>query len=101
ARVTVLGAGTMGSGIAQTCAAAGSGVCLFDIGQELIDRGRERIEAFLARGVEKGKIAAAEQLATLGRITTSTDLDAACADADLVIEAVPEDVELKRGLFGR
>lgn len=98
-KVTVLGAGTMGAGIAQVCAQAGSTVILQDVTQEFADRGMERIRAFLQKGVDKGKVTAEDQAATLGRLTTATDRAQACDGAGLVIEAVPEDLALKNGIF--
>lgn len=100
-RVTVLGAGTMGSGIAQICAQAGSAVKLFDISQEVVDGGMGRIESFLERGIAKGKVTAEEAEAVKARIKTTIDMDFAVKDAELVIEAVPEKLELKQEIFGR
>jgi len=98
-KVAVLGAGTMGAGIAQVCAQAGSAVVLRDINDEFLDRGWSTITGFLAKGVEKGKVAAADAEATQARITRTTDLAAAVADADLIIEAVPERLDLKVQVF--
>lgn len=98
-RVTVLGAGTMGAGIAQVMAQAGSNVVLQDVTQEFCDRGMERIRAFLQKGVDKGKVTEAARDAALGKLSTATDRAAACRDATLVIEAVPEDLKLKNDLF--
>ena len=97
--VAVLGAGTMGAGIAQVCAQAGSTVVLCDISEEFVNKGMERIAAFLQKGVDKGKTTEAQRDETLSRISTSTDRAAACADVDLVVEAVPEKLELKNGIF--
>lgn len=97
--VAVLGAGTMGAGIAQVCAQAGSKVVLCDISDELVAKGAERISAFLQKGVDKGKTTEAQRDQTLARISTRTDRAAACADVDLVVEAVPEKLELKNGIF--
>ncbi len=98
-RVSVLGAGTMGAGIAQVCASAGSDVVLQDITEEFAANGMSRIRAFLQKGVEKGKVTEAQRDATLARIATATDRVDACREADLVIEAVPEDLALKNELF--
>ncbi len=98
-RVAVFGAGTMGAGIAQVCAQAGAEVVLQDIQQAFLDKGLGRIRDSLDKGVEKGKVAPELRTATLARLTTTLDRKAACRDADLVIEAVPEDVGLKNGLF--
>jgi 3-hydroxybutyryl-CoA dehydrogenase len=99
ASVAVLGAGTMGAGIAQVCAQAGSKVVLQDITEEFVQKGLGRIRDFLQKGVEKGKVKAEDRDAVLARITTTTDRKAACRDVALVIEAVPEKLELKNGLF--
>ncbi|MCU0866602.1 MAG: 3-hydroxyacyl-CoA dehydrogenase family protein [Planctomycetes bacterium] len=97
--VAVLGAGTMGAGIAQVCAQAGSSVVLQDITAEFVQKGLERIRDFLQKGVDKGKTTAEQRDAVLARITTTTDRAGACRQARLVIEAVPEKLELKNGLF--
>jgi 3-hydroxybutyryl-CoA dehydrogenase len=98
-KVAVLGAGTMGAGIAQVCAQVGCTVSLYDINDEATARGVATIERFLDKGVEKGKVTAMERHDTLGRVTTTTDLDRAVGEADLVVEAAPEDLDLKRKLF--
>jgi 3-hydroxybutyryl-CoA dehydrogenase len=98
-RVTVLGAGTMGAGIAQVCAQAGSQVVLRDVRDDLVARGIATIRGFLDKGVEKGKVDAGQRAATLARLTTATDLAAAVEAADLVVEAVPEQLDLKRRVF--
>ena len=98
-KVVVLGGGTMGAGIAQVCAQAGSTVVLQDITEAYVAKGMSRIADFLDKGVAKGKVSAEERAAVLSRISASTDRAAACRDADLVIEAVPENLELKNGIF--
>ena len=98
-KVAVLGAGTMGAGIAQVCAQAGSTVVLCDISDEFVTKGMERIQAFLQKGVDKGKTTEEQRDQTLSRISMSTDRSAACRDVDLVVEAVPEKLELKNGIF--
>ena len=97
--VAVLGAGTMGAGIAQVCAQAGSRVILRDISDEFVDRGWATITGFLDKGVAKGKVAEADAQAAKDRIERTTDLAAAVRGAQLVIEAVPEKIELKRQVF--
>ncbi|MFJ8229171.1 3-hydroxyacyl-CoA dehydrogenase family protein [Streptomyces sp. NPDC094448] len=97
-KLAVIGAGLMGSGIAQVSALAGWDVVLRDITDEALTRGTDGIEASLDRFVGKGKLAAADAEAALGRITTTTDLDAA-ADADVVVEAVFEKLEVKHEIF--
>ncbi len=97
-RVAVIGAGLMGSGIAQVAAVAGLDVTLRDITAQALDRGMAGIEKSLARFADKGRITEDEVAGALGRIRTTTELEAA-ADADLVVEAVFEDVAVKRELF--
>ncbi|MFJ4843854.1 MULTISPECIES: 3-hydroxyacyl-CoA dehydrogenase family protein [unclassified Streptomyces] len=97
-KLAVVGAGLMGSGIAQVSAQAGYEVVLRDITDEALARGRSGIEASYERFVAKGKLSAEEAAASLGRITTTTDLDAA-ADADIVVEAVFEKIEVKQEIF--
>ncbi|MFC4358957.1 3-hydroxyacyl-CoA dehydrogenase family protein [Halobium salinum] len=94
--VCVLGAGTMGHGIAQVSAMAGHEVRLRDVEEDLVEDGLAGIRENLDGGVERGKVTEAEREATLSRIAGTTDLERAAADADLVVEAVPEDAELKR-----
>ena len=97
--VAVLGAGTMGAGIAQVCAQAGSKVLLQDLTDDFVQKGLGRIRDFLQKGVDKGKTAPEQRDAVLARIAVTTDRAAACRGADLVVEAVPEKLELKNGLF--
>lgn len=97
--VAVLGAGTMGHGIAQVCAAAGCEVRLYDVDAGAVARGSERIRANLDKGVALGKVAAADRDAALARLRTTTSVADACAGVDLVVEAAPESLELKAGLF--
>jgi 3-hydroxybutyryl-CoA dehydrogenase len=88
----------MGGGIAQVAAVAGFDVLLYDLSPEALERARGRMADFLARAVEKGRMTAAEREAALGRVAV-TDRLTGLAACDLVIEAAPEDLELKRGLF--
>jgi len=97
-RVFVAGAGLMGHGIAQVHAAIGKTVTLYEPELARAEAGRERIAGNLERAVAKGKLTDAERAATLARIR-ATDDPATAADADLVIEAVFEDIEVKRGLW--
>lgn len=97
-KVAVIGAGTMGNGIAQTFASCGVTTALADIDQGFVDRGMAAIDKSLARFVKKEKITADDQRAILGRITATTDM-AAIADADLVIEAVTENIDVKKKVF--
>ena len=96
--VGVCGAGLMGSGIAQTCAAAGFPVTLMEVAQEPLDRGIAGITKSLDKFVEKGKLSQADRDATAGRITTTTKV-ADLAKCDLVIEAIVENVDVKTKLF--
>jgi 3-hydroxybutyryl-CoA dehydrogenase len=98
-RVAVLGAGTMGHGIAQVAASVGCRVTLFDVDAAAATRGLERIAANLDKGVSLGKVEPEARDATLSRVATRTDLSDAVRDADLVIEAAPESMEIKSGLF--
>jgi 3-hydroxybutyryl-CoA dehydrogenase len=97
-KLAVVGAGLMGSGIAQVAAQSGWQVLLRDLTDEALARGRSAIETSYRRFAAKGQLAEAEVEASLGRIQTTTQLDAV-ADADLVVEAVFESVEVKRELF--
>lgn len=92
--VAVVGAGLMGSGIAESVAAAGVQVVLRDVDAAGIQRAQERIEGSLARAVKGGKLVAQESQEIRDRITLTTDLGA-IRDADMVVEAVPEDEQLK------
>ncbi len=100
-RMTVVGAGTMGHGIAQVAAAAGIEVGLHDVGEAPIRRGLEAVRANLEQGIEKGKLTKEARDATLARLRPAPDLEAAAARSDLVVEAVPESLALKRELFAR
>ncbi len=99
AKIVVIGAGTMGHGIAQVCAAADYPTTLFDIEQDFVDRGLARVQKNLDKGVKRGKVSEAQRDATLKHLAGSADFDAALAGAELVIEAVPEKIELKQKLF--
>ena len=96
--VGVIGAGTMGNGIAQVFAQSGFSVRLVDIAQPMLDRARSSIEKSLGKFVDKGKLAVADRDATMGRLSTTTTLDD-LVDADYVVEAIVEDMEAKRTLF--
>lgn len=98
--VLVIGAGTMGHGVAQVFAQSGYKTLLNDVSDDFLKKGVSRIEKNLAKAVEKGKIDEAKKAETLGRITTSASLDFA-AEADLVVEAALENMELKKDLFRR
>ncbi|MBA4541878.1 3-hydroxybutyryl-CoA dehydrogenase [Thermoactinomyces daqus] len=98
-RISVIGAGQMGSGIAQTGAQAGLDVTLVDMAEAPLQKGLERIKGNLQRDVQKGKISVQEMEAVLGRIRPVLKLEEAAAEADLVIEAVVENMEVKADVF--
>ncbi len=98
-RICVIGAGLMGNGIAQVCANAGYQVSMHDIEQRFVDNGMNTIKKNLAREVEKGKRPQADMDALLARIKPTTDLKAAAAEADVVIEVIVEVLEAKKKLF--
>ena len=97
-KVGVVGLGTMGAGIAQVSVQAGFETVGREVNDELAERGRATIERYLTRAVEKGRLSQEERDAALGRLTLTTDLEH-LADCDLVIEAVLEELELKRDVF--
>ncbi len=97
--VAVLGAGTMGNGIAHVFARAGYKVILRDVEQRFLDRGMETIVKNLDREIKRGRIAEAEKQAVFGRLQPVTEM-AAIAAADFVVEAVPEKIEIKRAVLG-
>ncbi|GHF13394.1 MULTISPECIES: 3-hydroxyacyl-CoA dehydrogenase family protein [Streptomyces] len=97
-KLAVIGAGLMGSGIAQVSAQAGWDVVLRDVTDAALQRGTDGIRTSLDRFVAKGRLEAADAEQALARITPTTDLDAA-ADADIVVEAVFEDIDTKRDIF--
>ncbi|MFE0189780.1 3-hydroxyacyl-CoA dehydrogenase family protein [Streptomyces sp. NPDC059008] len=97
-KLAVIGAGLMGSGIAQVSAQAGWDVVLRDVTDGALARGKGGIEASYEKFVAKGKLAAADAEQALARITTTTDLEAT-ADADIVVEAVFERIDVKREIF--
>lgn len=98
-KVAVLGAGTMGNGIAQVCATAGMSVVMRDLEPGLLERGLSQIDKSLAKLAEKGTLSAAERDAARARVRTTTDLVSAVKDADLVVEAIPERMDLKIETF--
>ena len=96
--IAVIGAGTMGHGIAQVAAGAGYRVLLRDVDRESLARGIQSIERNLAKGIELGKLTDAERDDTLQHIRGTTQLEDA-AEADLIVEAVPEKLELKQDIL--
>lgn len=96
--IVVIGAGQMGSGIAQVCAMAGYDVKVQDLKQEQLDRGMAIITKNVARQVEKGRMKEEEKEATLNRLTVTLDLDCV-KEADLIIEAAVEKMDIKKKIF--
>ncbi|MBM4364711.1 MAG: 3-hydroxyacyl-CoA dehydrogenase family protein [Deltaproteobacteria bacterium] len=96
--VGVVGAGTMGHGIAHACALAGQSVVLFDVDNARVEAGLRKIAANLDKGVEKGKLSPAQRDASIARIAVTTALGD-LGGCDVVVEAVPERLELKQDLF--
>jgi len=97
--VAVLGAGTMGHGIAHAAALAGYDTRLTDISPEAVTRGLDSIRANLEKGVAKGKVTPEARVAALARLHPAASLEDAVTGADLVVEAAPESLELKREIF--
>lgn len=98
--VGIIGCGLMGSGIAETVARAGQTVVFLEASEELVERGRNRIETSTLRAVERGRLETAERDTLLARISGTTDVHE-LADVDLVIEAATEDHDTKVGMFRR
>jgi 3-hydroxybutyryl-CoA dehydrogenase len=98
-KIAVLGAGVMGHGIAQVCAQAGYEINLRDIEDEFVQSGISKIRKFLSGGVERQRMTQAEADAILGRIRGLTDLKDAVKDVDLVIEAIVEDINIKKDMY--
>lgn len=96
--IGVVGAGTMGNGIAQVAAQMGAQVIMRDIKDEFVERGLKAIDRFLSKGVERGKVTEEQKAEILGRIKGTTDMGELAA-ADFVIEAVIEDLDLKKKVF--
>jgi 3-hydroxybutyryl-CoA dehydrogenase len=98
-RVSVIGLGVMGSGISEVMARSGMEVYAVDVNDECIRRGLDRIKQSMGKALERGKITKDEYEGSLSRIKTTTSLKEAVKDIDLVIECVPENMELKKALF--
>ncbi len=98
-KVCVLGAGLMGSGIAQVCAQAGYDVSMRDIEQRFIDGGMDSIKKNLSRSVSKGKLTSQEMDAVLGRLKPTLDLKEAAGDADIVVEVIIEVMDVKKKVY--
>ncbi len=97
-KLGVVGAGTMGNGIAQLAAVIGCDVIMRDLNDDFVERGIKNIDNFLSKSVEKGKLQADEKVAIMGRIKGTTDVSD-LKDVDFVIEAVLEDLDLKKNVF--
>ena len=97
--IAVVGAGTMGAGIAESSALAGLSVVMVDVREEALDLGRHTIEKDLDRRVRKGRLSEEERRASIGRVSATTSLES-CADSPVVIEAVVEDMAVKTRVFG-
>ena len=100
-RVTVVGAGTMGHGIAQVVATAGIEVSLHDVSGELIHKGIEAIRSNLEKGIRKGKVTEEQRDATLSRLDPAAELPPAAARSDAILAAAPESLALKQEQFRR
>jgi 3-hydroxybutyryl-CoA dehydrogenase len=100
-RLAVVGAGTMGHGIAQVGAVAGCDVTLTDADPAALQAALGKVQANLDGGVDRGKLTRVAADAALKRITLREDIETAAADADIVVEAVLEDIQVKRDLFAR
>ncbi len=98
-RLAVIGAGLMGSGIAQVAAGAGWQVAMRDLNDQALERGLNAIRRSLGKFADKGAITAADAEAALARITVTTDIEEAAADADVVVEAVFEQIDVKHEVF--
>ena len=98
-KVAVIGAGTMGAGIAQVCAQTGWDTTLFDAYPEGLEKGMETIDSFWEKGIERGKTTHEQKAEWASNLHPTMDLVAAVKDADLVIEAVPEILEIKAKIF--
>ena len=98
-RIAVLGAGTMGHGIAQVSAAAYPAVALYDVDEDRVAAGLQRVRDNLDKGVNRGKVTPEEREACLAALEGTTSIESAVSGADLVIEAAPEDMDLKRRIF--
>src|SRR5262245_46052423 len=98
-RIAVLGAGTMGHGIAHAAIAGGYDTRMYDVSDVAVEKGRGAIEQIVRKAVELGKSTGSDADAMQRRLSVTTDLAKALADADLVIEAAPERIDLKLQLF--
>jgi 3-hydroxybutyryl-CoA dehydrogenase len=100
-QISILGTGTMGRGIAYLAALAGYDTLVFDVEASALDAARASVESTLRKGVEKGKVAESAARDAMERLHLVNDLEPAVSGADLIIEAVPENFELKQDLFAQ
>jgi len=98
-RITVLGAGTMGHGIAHAAAAAGFATAMYDVSRAAVEKGRQRIDDIFRKGVERGNVAPADAEAAMQRLSISDQLEEVLTGTDFVIEAAPEKIDLKLHLI--
>ncbi|OUU25060.1 MAG: 3-hydroxybutyryl-CoA dehydrogenase, partial [Planctomycetia bacterium TMED53] len=101
AAISVIGAGTMGAGIAQVAAIHGYQTTLCDVSSDQLESALGAIEASVEKGIAKGKTPESARELVKNGLRTESDLEKACAGSEIVIEAVPEKVELKRSIFGQ
>ena len=97
--IAVLGAGTMGHGIAHAAIAGGYATRMYDVSDVAVAKGRSAIDGIVRKGVELGKVTAADADAMMRRLTATSSLDEALTDVDFIIEAAPEKIDLKLSLF--
>ena len=100
-QITILGTGTMGRGIAYLAALSGFDAVLYDVEQSALDAARSAVEDIVRKGVEKGKLAESAGREALERLQLIPELEPAVSGADLIVEAVPEDFDLKKDLFSQ
>ncbi|UCF08165.1 MAG: 3-hydroxyacyl-CoA dehydrogenase family protein, partial [Thermoplasmata archaeon] len=100
-KVTVIGAGTMGAGIAQRAAQSGFAVAMLDVKDEFVQKGFATIEKTLTKGIELGKVTEEQKEQIIKSIQGTTDMEEAVKDTSLVIEAIFEDMQVKGELFGK
>jgi 3-hydroxyacyl-CoA dehydrogenase len=98
-RITVLGAGTMGHGIAHAAIVGGYETRMYDVSDAAVAKGRAAIEHIVKKGVELGKVSAPDADAAMRRLAPTTNLAEALHEADMVIEAAPEKIDVKLALF--
>lgn len=97
--IGVIGAGSMGRGIAYAAAYGGYRTILEDVSPEMLEQGLAYIREALAEGVARGKVTAEQQKVALANLTTSRSVEDVCRETDLLIEAVPEEMEVKLEIF--